>query len=210
MYLQYIALVFINLTRLSVIFCDNKSTKLAYSSTTIKSNEISNEQLIDQFANSSTRTLNEMSNENGNHLHRRNLGDTGHRNESQIVPTTTPLLLTPQLFAHETSILINNQTKKAGQDNTALAYESKIIEFKQYCHSVFASEGALAEIVTPDKAFGFVLYNAFCQKIKSTGRKKRGDGSVIRFDRSNYNLVGSYLHKYLLYTIYVVKYNIFC
>ena len=130
-----------------------------------------------------------MLNKNGDPLLARNLVNTEDTNERQIVPNTSPLLFAPQLFTNEITALINNQTKTAGQDNTSLAYDSKIIEFKQYCHSIFASEGALAEVVTPDKAFGFVLYNAFWQKIKSTGRRKRGDGSVVRFDRSNYNLV---------------------
>ena len=95
----------------------------------------------------------------------------------------------PRMFAAETNALINNQTQKAGQDNTALAYGSKIIEFKQYCHSVFSSLGVYAELVTEDKAFGFVLYNAYREKIQSKGRKKRGDNSIVRFSRENYNAV---------------------
>ena len=99
------------------------------------------------------------------------------------------LFQSPRMFVDETNALINNQTKKAGQDNTALAYDSKIIEFKQYCHSVFASQGFQAELVTEDKAFGFMLYNAYREKVTSNDRKKRGDCNVIRFSRENYNVV---------------------
>ena len=63
----------------------------------------------------------------------------------------SPWLPIPQLFSNETSALMDNQSKKAGQDNTLLTYDPKIKEFKQYCHSVFASEGSSAEIITADK-----------------------------------------------------------
>ena len=102
---------------------------------------------------------------------------------------TSPFIPTPQMFSAETSALISNQTKKQGQDNTALAYNSKMIEFKQYCHSVYASEGALAEVITAEKAFGFILYNSFRQKIKPNERKKRGDDSVVRFSQVEYYAV---------------------
>ena len=111
-----------------------------------------------------------------------------HTDMSQLI-NASPFIRTPQMFSTQTSALISNQTKKSGQDNTSLAYNSKMIEFKQYCQSVYASEGALAEVVTADKAFGFILYNTFCQKIKSNGRKKRGDNNVVRFNREEYNTV---------------------
>ena len=91
------------------------------------------------------------------------------------------------MYAAETAAMVQNATRKAGQDNTKLAYDSKIIEFKQYCQSVFEHEGTLAEIVTKEKAFGFVLFNAYCPKKRADGRKKRGDGNVLRFDLSEYN-----------------------
>ena len=52
----------------------------------------------------------------------------------------------------------NNLIHKDGQDNTALAYDSKIIEFKQYCHAKH-NNPPLSELVTVEKAYGFIVYN---------------------------------------------------
>ena len=101
------------------------------------------------------------------------MGDTNVDN-ANVTETSmpSPWLPIPQLFSNKTSALMDNQTKKAGQDNTLLAYDPKIKEFKQYCHSVFASEGSSAEIVTADKAFGFLVYNAFWGKKEVKGKKE--------------------------------------
>ena len=140
-------------------------------------------------------------------------------NNTNLTPYASPFIQPPQMFGELTTALINNQTKKAGQDNTALAYDSKVIEFKQCCHSVFSSQGALAEIVTEDKAFGFILYNSYREKIKSKGRKKRGDDNIVRFSRENYNAVcttfitisSNSTHKNNLYKQqYIVITSIYC
>ena len=80
----------------------------------------------------------------------------------------------------------NNLIHKDGQDNTALAYDSKIIEFKQYCHAKH-NNPPLTELVTIEKAYGFIVYN--CYRQKCTTRKKRGDSSVSRFSLSDYQEV---------------------
>ena len=54
--------------------------------------------------------------------------------------------------------ITNNLIHKDGQDNTALAYDSKIIEFKQYCHAKH-NNPPLTELVTIEKAYGFIVYN---------------------------------------------------
>ena len=106
---------------------------------------------------------------------------------------------------------MNNRTKKAGQDNTLLAYDPKIKEFKQYCHGMFVSEGSSAEIITGDKAFGFLVYNAFWEKKKTRGRKKQGSGNVTCFDRLEYNGVRKpmFLTKTVVYTHFIIKYAMF-
>ena len=141
-----------------------------------------------------------------------NMGDTNVDDTNVTeTPMPSPWLPIPQLFSIKTSALMNNQTKKAGQDNTLLAYEPKIKEFQQYCHSVFASEGSSAEIVTADKAFGFLVYNAFREKKKTRGRKKQGSGNVPRFDRLEYNGVRKpmFLTKTVVYTHFIIKYAMF-
>ena len=65
------------------------------------------------------------------------------------------------MFTTQTAALVRNAIRKEGPDNTKLAYDPKITEFKQYCRSVFSHQGELAEIVTKEKAFGFLLYNAY-------------------------------------------------
>ena len=80
----------------------------------------------------------------------------------------------------------NNLIHKDGQDNTALAYDSKKIEFKQYCHAKH-NNPPLTELVTIEKAYGFIVYN--CYRQKCTTRKKRGDSNVSRFSLSDYQEV---------------------
>ena len=100
---------------------------------------------------------------------------------------TTPAQMQNSFELNQVSHAIrNNLIRKDGQDNTALAYESKKIEFKQYCHAKH-NNPPLTELVTIEKAYGFIVYN--CYRQKSTTRRKRGDSNVSRFSLSDYQEV---------------------
>ena len=97
---------------------------------------------------------------------------------------TTPMQMQNSFELTRVSHAIrNNLIHKDGQDNTALAYDSKIIEFKQYCHAKHYNP-PITELVTIPKAYGFIVYNCYCPK--STTRKKRGDSNVARFSLADY------------------------
>ena len=120
--------------------------------------------------------------------------DNSEDAQSAIIPTqaSRPQLnfVTPSMFEEQTIALQTNRTKKFGQDNTALAYDSKIIEFRQYCGKVWCHEDSnRREYVTEDKVYGFMLYNAFQEKVSSRKRKKRGNENILRFDIDNYKKV---------------------
>ena len=183
-----------------------EDTDVTQTSTSIPSPFLPTPQL---FSDKTMALMNNQNKISGQENTSIDMGDT-NVDDTNVTETSmsSPWLPIPQLFSNETLELMDNQTKKAGQDNTLLAYDPKIKEFKQYCHSVFASEESSPEIVTADKAFGFLVYNAFGGGKKSRGRKKQGSGNVPRFDRLEYNGVRKqmYLTKTVVYTLVIIKY----
>eukprot|EP00536_Pseudo-nitzschia_multiseries_P008972 jgi/Psemu1/21960/gm1.21960_g len=71
--------------------------------------------------------------------------------------------------------------------NTQLAYGQKGEEFLQYCTSVFSSCGYSTQIVTEEKVFGFLFYQAY-QTQRTRGRKKQQSQMQI-FDGDDYHTV---------------------
>ena len=65
--------------------------------------------------------------------------------------------------------LIKNTAK-----NTTIAYESKQVEFIEYCEKIYL--GMAPATVTEPKLFDFLFYQAFRPQRKRGGKKRRYDG----------------------------------
>ena len=93
---------------------------------------------------------------------------------------------------------IAEANEKSKPKNTKRAYQPRITEFKQFCESVYAEE-ANPFIVTEEKAYGFISYNAHRAKVENKNRKSTTDNSVQRFERADYdkvmNLIASFNHE---------------
>ena len=72
--------------------------------------------------------------------------------------------------------------------NTNRAYDPKMLEFKQFCSSLYGDDPS-AQIVDEEKAFVFLFYQAYREK-KSTGKRLScSDRNTMRFDRKDYDQV---------------------
>ena len=62
--------------------------------------------------------------------------------------------------------------------NTNRAMDPKMLEFKQFCASVYGNQGYLTQIVTEEKAFAFLFYHAYREK-----KEKKRDylAQIVRY-----------------------------
>ena len=73
--------------------------------------------------------------------------------------------------------------------NTNRAMDPKMLEFKQFCTSVYGNQGYLTQIVTEEKAFAFLFYHAYREKKRKKKRLSCSDSEVQRFDRADYDKI---------------------
>ena len=73
--------------------------------------------------------------------------------------------------------------------NTAKAYGPKLLEFSGFCNHFYHDDGAgLARLVTEDKLYKFLFYQAYREQRKK-GCKKNGESVDDKFDPNDYNSV---------------------
>ena len=86
-------------------------------------------------------------------------------------------------------------SEKAKPKNTKKAYNPKKHEFMQYCDSVFGEE-TNPRIVTEEKCYGFISYQAHRGKTLKENYKSTSDPSVIRFDKEDFDRVMSKIQSF--------------
>jgi hypothetical protein len=70
---------------------------------------------------------------------------------------------------------VHHETRKTRPDNTSIAYDPKVEEFRGYCDSLYNHLGAEVRYqVTPDKVYNFIFYQSHREK-KKPGKGKRGE-----------------------------------
>jgi hypothetical protein len=80
---------------------------------------------------------------------------------------------------------VDEEEKAGGRDNTALAYDGKILEFKQFCNAVYPRED-FRQVVTHEKMYRFFFYTAFREQKKKGGRKGENGNALVKFDHEEY------------------------
>jgi hypothetical protein len=92
---------------------------------------------------------------------------------------------------------VHHQSKGNRPENTSEAYDSKVKEFKGYCDAVYPTHGVeIRHLVTPDKVYNFLFYQAHREKRKP-GRLKRGEVAEGIFSLIGYRtVIGQYQGKY--------------
>ena len=84
------------------------------------------------------------------------------------------------------SALVRQGAKDLEKQNTIRCYEPKKFEFLQFCKSVYNMEIA-PEVITEDKVFTFLFYQAYRQKKSTRQRLSTTNANVARFDRGSFN-----------------------
>ena len=78
---------------------------------------------------------------------------------------------------------VAQQKKDHAKDNTSKCYDSKQLEFNNYLKSIFEKdEKDTWHLITPDKVFGFIYYQA--NRKKKKGRKPVGFFDISDFDKT--------------------------
>jgi hypothetical protein len=93
---------------------------------------------------------------------------------------------------------VHQQQMQNRRDNTSIAYDPKVLEFKRYCDCQYPHEPEFVRhLVSPDKVYNFMFYQAHRDKRKP-GRQKR-DAPVSEFGAfSNHDydsVIGRYVGK---------------
>ena len=88
--------------------------------------------------------------------------------------------------AQSQEVLRESKSNKVG--NTNRAYDPKMLEFKQFCNSLYGDDD-LSQIVTEEKNFAFLFYQAHREKKSTKARLSCTDLAVSRFDRNDYDEV---------------------
>ena len=83
----------------------------------------------------------------------------------------------PNYDTHADAIL--KEKKFHEPKNTTAAYDPKSQEFVNYCHSLYVEDDD-CEVITPDKVFGFMYYQAY--RGKKVGKGKKGAFNRLDFD----------------------------
>ena len=91
-----------------------------------------------------------------------------------------------EFHAQSQQVLRESNSNKIA--NTNRAYDPKMLEFKQFCASLYGND-YLAPIVTEEKIFAFLFYQAYREKKTKKSRQLCTDSTVSRFDREDYNEV---------------------
>lgn len=80
---------------------------------------------------------------------------------------------------------IRNNMKELERDNTSLAYDPKAAEFKKFCRHVYG-DNDYSEVVTEEKMYLFLLYQAHRGQRKTGGRR-----TTTGFNPADYDQVMS-------------------
>lgn len=85
--------------------------------------------------------------------------------------------------------VVNHQTEEARPENTKLAYNPKVREYKDFCDALFTNESNMAVryLVTPTKVFNYMFYQCYRSKRKTGGKGRPEDYSP--FSMTDYNNV---------------------
>ena len=86
------------------------------------------------------------------------------------------------------SQIVLREGKSNKVTNTNRAYDPKMLEFQQFCHSVYGNT-LDAQLVTEERNFAFLYYQAHRVRKDAKSRKSCRDTAVQRFDRSDYDEV---------------------
>jgi hypothetical protein len=76
---------------------------------------------------------------------------------------------------------INAQMQELTRGNTSKAYDNKGLEFLQFCREVYSREGELATMVSEEKLYLFLYYQAH------RGKRKAGAKRAAVFSITDYN-----------------------
>ena len=89
---------------------------------------------------------------------------------------------------HYESQQVLRESKSHKVKNTKRAYDPKILEFRQFCDSIYGND-YLAQIVTEEKNFAFLFYQAHRVKKQTKSQRSCTDSGVSRFDHNDYDEV---------------------
>jgi hypothetical protein len=117
-----------------------------------------------------------------------------------LIPQLLPPTL-PGAVENDNSDLtraVHHEARKTRPDNTTIAYDPKVAEFRGYCDAQYAHLGADVRYqVTPDKVYNFIFYQSHREK-KKPGKGKRGEREKKAgvFSPGNYRaVIGRYANK---------------
>ena len=109
---------------------------------------------------------------------------------TDLVDTLKPTHKSPGLSA-----MVKQGAKDLEKKNTLRCYQPKKLEFFQFCDSVYHQD-VQPEIITGDKVFTFLFYQAYRQKRTNRQRISTTDSHVVRFDRASFDDV---IEKYTVF-----------
>ena len=115
--------------------------------------------------------------------------DTTNTNPPNNPPTILPFSTIQGPRAAETNSRLENVAFRISQgerpDNTALAYDPKEEEWRQFCAHVYKNDST-AIILNGDRVYRFLFYQCFRELKKRGGKKGGGRWSVV-FDTTDYD-----------------------
>jgi hypothetical protein len=115
----------------------------------------------------------------------------------QLLPPTLNGLDSIERDNSDLTRAVHHESRSTRPDNTSIAYDPKVAEFRGYCDALYNHVGPeIRYQVTPEKVYNFLFYQSHREK-KKPGKGKRGEREKSGiFSPANYrSVVGRYANK---------------
>jgi hypothetical protein len=101
-----------------------------------------------------------------------------------LIPQLLPPTLAGDIERDNSDLMraVHHEARKTRPDNTSIAYDPKVDEFRGYCDSLYAHLGAKVRYqVTPDKVYNFIFINPIARRESQVKEKEERGRRPVSF-----------------------------